>query len=113
MRVLITDVSDGSLSVIETSSIWVTQNIKAIDSVSGSMIGIWDFNSVITFKDGEDEFYIVLDSVDEANHYILDAFKNGIMDMSPYGFMTFINPDETDTDAISNLSEQLALAWRE
>lgn len=106
MRVLTTDTRDNSLAVSETNSIYVIQNVAANDKYSEECIKEWQFISVITFNDNEDEYYVILDSIEEANSLIYKAFAEGLVDLSMYGDRTFVNPDETDVNAIDELFER-------
>ena len=103
MRVLTTDIQDNSLVVCEASSIWVNQYIAAYNTYSSNCIKEWQFTSILAFKDREDNYFVILGSIEEANSFIRRAYNEGIVDLSMYGDRTFVNPDENDVDAIDEL----------
>lgn len=107
MRVLTTDVRDNSLVVCDTSSIYVDQNIAAYHTYSSNCIKEWQFTSILAFEDHEDKYFIILDSIEEANSFIRKAYNEDIVDLSMYGDRTFVNPDENDADAIDVLFKRL------
>lgn len=107
MRVLTTDVRDNSLVVCDTSSIYVDQNIAAYHTYYNTCIKEWQFTSILAFEDHEDKYFIILDSIEEANSFIRKAYNEDIVDLSMYGDRTFVNPDENDADAIDVLFKRL------
>ena len=107
VRVLTTDVRDNSLVVCDTSSIYVDQNIAAYHTYSNNCIKEWQFTSILAFEDHEDKYFIILDSIEEANSFIRKAYNEDIVDLSMYGDRTFVNPDENDADAIDVLFKRL------
>lgn len=107
MRVLTTDVQDNSLVACEISSIWVNQYIAAYNTYSNNCIKEWQFTSILAFEDREDNYFVILDSIEEANSFIRRAYDEGVVDLSAYGDRTFVNPDENDVDAIDVLFKRL------
>lgn len=107
MRVLTTDVQDNSLVVCDTSSIWVNEYIAAYTTYSNNCIKEWQFTSILAFEDREDNYFVILDSIEEANSFIRRAYDEGVVDLSMYGDRTFVNPDENDVDAIDTLFKRL------
>lgn len=109
MRVLTTDIRDNSLVASETDSIYVVQTVEAYSSYSEECINTWQFISVINFKSDNDDYYVIFNSIEEANSLVYKAFTEGVVDLSAYGDRTFVNPDETDIGAIDALYDSMMI----
>ena len=92
MRILVKDISDGSVLTAEIRDAYYSDTITYADE-NDNLDDVCVEHCITMEVNGNDVIYVILNSLEECNHIIQAIYKNGMYDFTNNAEYTFIYPE--------------------
>lgn len=108
MRILVKDISDGSVLTAEIRDAYYSDTITYADE-NDNLDDVCVEHCIAMEVNGNDVIYVILNSLEECNHIIQAIYKNGMYDFTNNAEYTFIYPErysESDLERLKTFEKK-------
>ena len=108
MRILVKDISDGSVLTAEIRDAYYSDTITYADE-NDNLDDVCVEHCITMEVNGNDAIYVILNSLEECNHIIQAIYKNGMYDFTNNAEYTFIYPErysESDLERLKTFEKK-------
>ena len=108
MRILVKDISDGSVLTAEIRDAYYSDIITYADE-NDNLDDMCVEHCIAMEVNGNDVIYVILNSLEECNHIIQTIYKNGMYDFTNNAEYTFIYPErysESDLERLKTFEKK-------
>ncbi len=108
MRILVKDISDGSVLTAEIRDAYYSDTITYADE-NDNLDDVCVEHCITMEVNGNDVIYVILNSLEECNHIIQAIYKNGMYDFTNNAEYTFIYPErysESDLERLKTFEKK-------
>lgn len=108
MRILVKDISDGSVLTAEIRDAYYSDIITYADE-NDNLDDVCVEHCIVMEVNGNDVIYVILNSLEECNHIIQAIYKNGMYDFTNNAEYTFIYPErysESDLERLKTFEKK-------
>lgn len=102
MRILVKDISDGSVLTAEIRDAYYSDIITYADE-NDNLDDVCVEHCIAMEVNGNDVIYVILNSLEECNHIIQAIYKNGMYDFTNNAEYTFIYPERYSESDLERL----------